>query len=78
MILIRAALVIAFILNACSITAQAQTDEEQAACIDDAQKYCQDEIPDHDKVYACLVKKKSMISVACRRVLNNHPKSQRS
>lgn len=78
MMLIRAALAIAFVLNVWSFTAQAQTDEEQAACIDDAQKHCQDAIPDHDKVYACLVKKKSVISVACRRVINSHSKSQRS
>ncbi len=40
-------------------------DQQQAACYDDVQKFCKDEVPDVDKVTACMSTKKSMVSAKC-------------
>jgi hypothetical protein len=41
----------------------------QAACQDDAFRYCQATIPDRERTLACLVQNKDGISGACRAVL---------
>jgi hypothetical protein len=56
-------------LGALSLPASAETPEERAACIDDAQTHCGQFIPDREGVYQCLVKKKKIISAACRKVI---------
>lgn len=40
-------------------------DQEQAACYDDATRLCKDEIPNEDKITACMKAKKSQISAGC-------------
>lgn len=47
----------------------AQTQDEQQACENDAFKFCQDAIPDEDRVYACLHKHRHEISPTCRKAL---------
>jgi hypothetical protein len=44
----------------------AYTQEEQAACSDDAFRLCSSEIPDVDRVTACMVARKSQLSPGCR------------
>ncbi len=48
-----------------------QVDERtaQAACQDDAFRYCQATIPDRERTLACLVRSKDGLSAACRTVL---------
>jgi hypothetical protein len=48
------------------------TQQEQAACRGDSQRYCKDDIPDTFRVLACLQKNRQQITVACRRVLESH------
>jgi hypothetical protein len=48
----------------------AETDAERQACMADAQIHCGDQIPDRDRVYACLVQKVAQISVPCRKIIN--------
>ncbi len=44
----------------------AYTPEEQAACSDDAFRLCSAEIPDVDRVTACMVRQQSQLSPGCR------------
>ena len=67
----RAAFVLLILLIAPSGTlpAVAETDEERLACVNDALQFCQDAIPDRERVYGCLVSHKDVISVACHTVI---------
>jgi len=47
----------------------AETREEQKACVSDAFRFCLSAIPDRDRVFACLMEKRSLISAACRSVM---------
>jgi hypothetical protein len=47
----------------------AETREEQKACVSDAFRFCLSAIPDRDRVFTCLMEKRSLISVACRTVM---------
>jgi hypothetical protein len=64
--------VLAFAIWASAMTsyAFAETDAERQACMADAQIHCGDQIPDRDRVYACLVQKVAQISVPCRKIIN--------
>jgi len=60
--------------------ALAETPAQRQACIGDAFQFCQSAIPDHSRVFACLVGNKELISAACRTVLSPYvpvdPRSQ--
>jgi hypothetical protein len=45
---------------------QAYTPEEQQACSGDAFRLCSSEIPDVDRVTACMILKKAQLSPGCR------------
>jgi hypothetical protein len=45
---------------------QAYTPEEQQACSPDAFRLCGSEIPDVDRVTACMIARKAELSPACR------------
>ena len=45
----------------------AYTPEEDEACRPDAFRLCSSEIPDIDRITACMERKKSQLSPACRR-----------
>jgi hypothetical protein len=51
------------------VTATAETQDEQQACMNDAFSVCGDAIPDRDRVAACLARNLSRISGACRTVM---------
>jgi hypothetical protein len=59
---------LAFLLSLASFTgsASAATAEEQAACQDDAFKFCNEVIPDEEKVKACLIHNMRRLTPACR------------
>jgi hypothetical protein len=44
----------------------AYTPEEQQACTDDAFRVCGTEIPDVDRVTACMVRNRSLLSPGCK------------
>jgi hypothetical protein len=44
----------------------AYTQEEQQACSNDAFRLCSAEIPDVDRVTACMIRNKSQLSPECR------------
>jgi hypothetical protein len=64
----RIMLVVAIILNG-SMVARAQTPEGRQACMNDAFQFCQDAIPDRERVFSCLVAHRSAISAACHAVM---------
>jgi hypothetical protein len=45
---------------------QAYSPEEQAACTDDAFRVCGTEIPDINRVTACMVRNRSLLSPGCK------------
>ena len=49
-----------------SVAAEAYTPEQQQACSGDAFRLCSSDIPDIDRVTACMVRNKSQLSPACR------------
>ena len=46
----------------------AYTQEQQQLCTGDAMRLCSSEIPDVDRVTACMIAKKSQLSEGCRAV----------
>jgi hypothetical protein len=51
----------------------AYTPEQQQACQPDAFRLCSSEIPDVDRVTACMVAKKSQLSPECRKFFRGGP-----
>ena len=49
-----------------SAAAKAYTPEQQQACSGDAFRLCGSDIPDIDRVTACMVRNKSQLSPSCR------------
>ena len=52
---------------------QAYTPEEQQACQPDAFRLCGSEIPDVDRVTACMIAKKAQLSPQCRVFFRSGP-----
>lgn len=49
-----------------SPASQAYTPEQQQACSDDAFRLCSTDIPDIERVTACMIAKKEQLSPGCR------------
>jgi hypothetical protein len=60
----RLALVLAVALGGTSV-ALAETEEGRQACMQDTFKFCQQAIPDRERVFQCLASHKDVISAAC-------------
>src|SRR5439155_4204101 len=54
-------------------TGRAYTPEQEQACTSDAFRLCSSEIPDVERVTACMVAKKSQLSPPCRAQLRPDP-----
>jgi hypothetical protein len=63
---LSAAIMLAATLMAATTSAQAYTPEQQQACTSDAFRVCGSEIPDVDRVTACMVRNKAQLSPPCR------------
>jgi hypothetical protein len=50
--------------------ANAYTQEQEAMCTNDAFRVCSSEIPDVERVTACMVRNKSQLSAGCRAVMD--------
>jgi hypothetical protein len=62
------ALAIVLALSAGTV-ALAETAEEQQACTNDAFQFCQNFIPDRNRVFTCLVNNRDQLSAACHTVM---------
>lgn len=54
------------LVSVASAHAQGYTAEQQQACTSDAFQFCGPEIPDIQRVTACMVRNKARLSPACR------------
>jgi hypothetical protein len=59
------AIIVVMVLGSAA-PALAETPEGRQACMNDAFQFCQDAIPDRERVFNCLAAHKDTISAACR------------
>jgi hypothetical protein len=59
-------------------TSRAYTPEQEQACTSDAFRLCSAEIPDVDRVTACMVARKSQLSPPCRAQFRPDPEPDRA
>ncbi|MCA6123042.1 hypothetical protein J6500_14225 [Bradyrhizobium sp. WSM 1704] len=52
---------------------EAYTPEQQQACTPDAFRLCNSEIPDVDRVTACMIRNKALLSPACKAFFRPEP-----
>ena len=57
-------------LAALGTAAQAYTAEQQQMCTSDAMRLCASEIPDVERVTACMVQKRAQLSDGCKAVFH--------
>jgi hypothetical protein len=62
-----------FALAALGTAANAYTAEQQQMCTGDAMRLCASEIPDVDRVTACMVQKRAQLSDGCKAVFQYTP-----
>jgi hypothetical protein len=80
---LRRALSAGFVLAALCVGASqpgfahSGTADEQAACTPDVLSLCFFEIPNEDRIVACLNRKRDRLSPACRAVIDPPRKSQK-
>jgi len=63
----RIMLIVVIALNGTTVALAQQ--EGQQGCMNDAFQFCQDAIPDRERVFRCLVSHKDVISAACHAVM---------
>jgi len=59
-------LAVALAVSLWSAASRAYTPEQQQACSGDAMQLCGEFVPDVDRITACMIRKKSQLSPACR------------
>jgi hypothetical protein len=62
-----------FALTALGTGANAYTAEQQQMCTGDAMRLCASEIPDVDRVTACMIQKRAQLSDGCKAVFQYVP-----
>ena len=62
-----------FALAAFGTAAQAHTPEQEQMCTGDAMRLCSSEIPDVERVTACMVQKRAHLSDGCKAVFQYVP-----
>ena len=68
-VLLAVAFTLAMIPAAFAQAPQSNSQEEQAACMDDAFKFCGEAIPDRSRVFNCLSANRRAISPRCQAAL---------
>ena len=63
-------IVTTFTLAALGTASQAHTPEQEQMCTGDAMRLCSSEIPDVDRVTACMVQKRAQLSDGCKAVFH--------
>ncbi|CAB3755678.1 hypothetical protein [Paraburkholderia humisilvae] len=65
------AVLLAFIAMGSSVTFAASQDDEDKACRSDAFRLCSSEIPDRDKIEACMKQHYDQLSPQCKKVFQS-------
>jgi hypothetical protein len=74
----RLVLAVAILVSAPCWNALAETEAERRACTPDAQSLCADEMPDRDRVYACMIRRVDAISnPTCRKIIQDSINARR-
>ncbi|WP_338696392.1 hypothetical protein V5279_08455 [Bradyrhizobium sp. 26S5] len=55
---------------------EAYTPDQQQACTPDAFRHCGPEIPDVDRITACMIRNKAQLSPACRAFFRAGPEAR--
>ena len=63
----------AFAFGMLTTVAQAYTPEQEQMCTGDAMRFCASEIPDVERVTACMVQKRAQLSDGCKAVFQYVP-----
>jgi hypothetical protein len=71
-------LAIAFSVSMWPAASRAYTPEQQQACSDDAFRLCSADIPDVDRVTACMIRNKSQLTPGCRIHFRSDPEPETS
>jgi hypothetical protein len=62
----RRLLAVAFLATLWSTATSAYTPDQQQACTNDAFRLCSADIPDVDRITACMIRNRSQLSPECR------------
>jgi len=62
-----------FALGLLTSASHAYTQEQQQLCTGDAMRLCGAEIPDVDRVTACMVRQRALLSDGCKAVFHHVP-----
>ncbi len=62
----------------CAATAHSGSMDDQIACTPDVYRLCSQFIPDEDSIVACLEKRKTQLSQACREVFSRPPGKEKT
>ena len=68
----------AFMLGMLTTASQAHTPEQEQLCTGDAFRLCSSEIPDVERVTACMIQKRSQLSDGCKSVFQKEPEASTS
>jgi hypothetical protein len=60
------------------VLAHAYTAEQQQLCSDDAMRLCSADVPDVDRITACMQRQYSLLSKGCKSVFNKSGKPEAS
>ena len=63
----------AFVFGMLTTVSYAHTPEQEQMCAGDAMRICSAEIPDVDRVTACMIRNKSQLSDGCKAVFRHEP-----
>ena len=63
----------AFTLGMLTTASYAYTPEQEQMCTSDAMRLCSSEIPDVDRVTACMVRQRAQLSDGCKAVFHYEP-----
>lgn len=72
---VKTALALSCLLLA-PVSVRADEQQDQQACMNDAFTVCGQDIPDRDRVAACLYSNRMRVSIACRAVLARYDRSK--
>jgi hypothetical protein len=71
----NAAIAIALVSMLPFTASHAYTSEQRRLCMGDALRLCSSELPDVDRITACMARKRSSLSEGCRSVFHAEPSS---
>jgi hypothetical protein len=74
---VLAALTLTFVSTTAVAEDAGQLQVQQQACENDVYALCADDVPDHDRIAACLKRHWSKISRECRTVMRDHGRRRR-